>query len=141
MLCHLLLAQSVLDKEITVGPHTPPAIPRRKSWTSVPTLMASSVKETIISGVPENAVPQLNPSEMTLLLAMCCRILRLSQNFMPNSLLPFYQFPHKWCWMDDSAVGTDLIGLVIARKLRDVEILCLTLKAALEPGTEIFNSS
>jgi hypothetical protein len=37
--------------------------------------------------------------------------------------------------MDDSAVGTDLIGLVIARKLRDVEILCLTLKAALEPGS------
>ena len=104
--------------------------------------MASSVKETIISGVPENAVPQLNPSEMTLLLAMCCRILRLSlQSFMQNSLLPFYPFLHKWCWMDDSAVGTNLIGLVSARKLRDVEILCLTLKAALEPGTEIFNSS
>ena len=27
MLFHLLLAQSVLDKEVTVGPHTPPAIP------------------------------------------------------------------------------------------------------------------
>ena len=59
----------------------------------------------------------------------------LVTKFYAKFVIAFFPFPHKWCWMDDSAVGTDLIGLVIARKLRDVEILCLTLKAALEPGS------
>ena len=32
-----------------------------------------------------------------------------------------------------------LIGVVVARKLRDVEILCLTLKATVERDTDMFH--